>query len=98
MKNARSFITIIFLGTLLTCTLGACSNDDNEVEIPLSAVPADIISIIQNALPGITLTEAEKEVKDNVTVYELEGKLLTGEEYEIKITATGTLLKIELED
>ena len=98
MKNIQNFLTTSFLATFLTFTLSACSDDDNEVDIPVSDVPAKIISIVQNALPGITLTEAEKESKDNVTVYELEGKLLTGEEYEIKITETGILLKIELED
>lgn len=90
-------ITKLFITLFFTFSLIACS-DDNEVDVPLSAVPANIISIVQNALPGITLTEAEKEVKNNVTVYELEGNLLTGEEYEIKITADGLLLKIELED
>ena len=93
-----NYITKVFITLFFAFSLSACSNGSNEIDIPLSEVPANIISIVQDTLPGITLTEAEKEIKDNVTIYELEGKLLTGEEYEIKITADGTLLKIELED
>ncbi len=93
-----NYIKINFVALLSIFILSACSEKDNEIDIPLSEIPAHIITIIQNTLPGITLTEAEKEIKDEITVYELEGKLLSGEEYEIKITETGTILKIELED
>jgi uncharacterized membrane protein YkoI len=86
--------------TLITCLslsgLIACSDKDNE--IPLSEVPAEIIAVAQNTLPGIVLDEAEKCTKDDRVVYELEGKLISGEEYEMKITASGKILKIELED
>ncbi len=93
-----NYIKINFVALLSIFILSACSEKDNEIDIPLSEIPAHIITIVQNTLPGITLTEAEKEIKDEITVYELEGKLLSGEEYEIKITETGTILKIELED
>ncbi len=53
---------------------------------------------MQNTLPGISLTEAEKETKDDSVIYELEGKLINGKEYEIKIAADGTIIKIKLED
>ena len=79
-------------------SLSACSDKDNDVEIPLSEVPASIITIVQDTLPGISLTEAEKEVKENTVIYELEGKLSNGKEYEIKISENGTIIKIELED
>ena len=71
---------------------------DDDIEIPLSEVPANIIKTVQNSLPGISLTDAEKEVKDGVVIYELEGRLINGNEYEIKISNDGTIIKIELED
>ncbi len=71
---------------------------DDDIEIPLSEVPANIIKTVQNSLPGISLTEAEKEVKDGAVIYELEGRLINGNEYEIKISDDGTIIKIELED
>ena len=86
------------IALLLTLTLSACSDKDNDVDIPLSEVPDNIITIVQNTLPGISLTEAEKEVNKDVVIYELEGKLINGKKYEIEITESGTILKIELED
>ena len=80
---------------ILTVSLfNACS--DNEIDIPLSEVPGNIITIVQNTLPGISLTEAEKKVRKDVVIYELEGKLINCKEYEIEITDSGTILKIEL--
>ncbi len=79
-------------------TLSACSENSSEIEIPVSEVPANIINIVQDTLPGILLTEAEKETRDETVIYELEGKLINGKEYEIKIAADGTIIKIELED
>lgn len=92
------YIKTPLIAILSAYTLSACSEHENEIDIPLSEVPAHIITIVQNTLPGISLTEAEKEVKGNDTIYELEGKLISGEEYEIKISDTGTIIKIELED
>jgi len=78
--------------------LSACFDKSNEIDIPLSEVPANIITIVQNALPGITLTEAEKETRDETVIYELKGKLINGKKYEIEIAADGTIIEVELED
>ena len=94
----NNHLKTLLITVLATTTLSACSDRDKEIDIPLSEVPADIINIVQNTLPGISLTDAEKEIKDGITVYELEGKLINGEEYEIKINDAGTIIKIELED
>ena len=95
MKKQLQISTIIILSAL---SLSACFDKDNEVEIPTSEVPANIITIVQNTLPGIDLSETKKEVKDGTVVYELEGVLINGKEYEIKISEDGTIIKIELED
>lgn len=95
MKNHSTLAVI----TMLTLTLlTACTNKGDDTEILLSEVPADVIAIIQNILPGISLSEAEKEIEDEVIIYELEGKLTHGKEYEIEITESGEIIKIELED
>ena len=86
------------MATLTVSLLCACSNKDNGINIPVSEVPGNIITIVQNTLPGISLTEAEKNTKEDVVIYELEGKLINGEKYEIEITDSGIILKIELED
>jgi hypothetical protein len=92
--NSGSKTAVIAM--LALSLLNACS--DNEIDIPLSEVPGNIITIVQNTLPGISLTEAEKEINKDGVIYELEGKLIDGKEYEIEITESGTILKIELED
>ena len=94
--NTRTKLSAIAFSSAIV--LSACVDKSNEVEIPISEVPASIITIVQNTLPGISLTEAEKETKDENVIYELEGKLINGKEYEIKIAEDGTIIKIELED
>lgn len=79
-------------------SLSACFDRDKETDIPLNEVPVNVINIVQSTLPGISLTEAEKEVDDNTVTYELEGNLINGKKYEIKITESGTIIKIELDD
>lgn len=86
------------IAALSLLSLTACFDKDDDSEIPLSEVPSNIISIVQNTLPGISLTAAEKEVDDNTVIYELEGELINGKKYEIEITESGTILKIELDD
>ncbi len=96
MKKYYSQMPVVTL--LAVFSLFACSDSETE-EIPLSEVPENVVEIVQNTLPGITLKKkAEREIKDHVMVYELEGKLDNGNEYEIKITETGTLIEVELED
>ncbi len=95
MKPYLKKYTIILLSA---ASLAACSDKSKEIEITVSDVPASIVAIVQNALPGISLNEAEKEIKNNTVVYELEGKLINGKEYEIEIAEDGTIIKIELED
>ncbi len=94
----KKYLQISAVSILSAFYLTACFDKDDDIEIPLSDVPSNIINIVQNTLPGISLTEAEKKVKNDKVIYELEGKLIDGKEYEIKITGSGTIIKIELED
>ena len=94
----NTHLKISAIAILSTLTLSACSDKGNDIEIPLSEVPTSIVNIVQNTLPGISLTEAEKELKDGFIIYELEGELINGNKYEIEIAENGTIIKIELED
>ncbi len=90
----KQFLSAFFILSILAL-LSACDKDDNERKILVSEVPSNIINIVQNTLPGIALKEAKIEMEDDVNVYELEGKLINGNKYEIKITESGTILKVE---
>ncbi|HEB82001.1 MAG TPA: hypothetical protein ENJ11_03965 [Gammaproteobacteria bacterium] len=91
----KSITLSIILPAMLL--ISACDGKKEE-DIELNQVPANIIEIVQSTLPGISLTEAEKETKGETVVYELEGKMLDGREYEIKVREDGLLIKIKLED
>jgi len=93
----KHYLSTIFI-ILTLSLLSACDDDDKDRDIPISEVPTNIINIIQNTLPGIALKEAKIEIEKGVNVYELEGKLINGKEYEIEITESGTIIKIELDD
>jgi len=100
MKNTSPFMrslkpSIIIISAVIG--LSAC-NGKEEVYIPVSEVPASIINVVQTALPGINLSAAEKETKDNSVSYELKGKLINGKKYELKIADDGTIIKIKLDD
>ena len=100
MTHTYSSITRLQLTAIAlfaSLVVSACSDKSNEVDIPVTEVPANIVSIVQNTLPGITLTEAEKETRDESVVYELKGKLINGKKYEIEIAADGTIIEVELE-
>jgi len=88
----------IIIAAVTSVAITGCFDSSTEEDIEFSKVPADIIGIVQDTLPGISLHEAEKKTKNDRVVYELEGKLLSGEEYEIKIADDGTIIKVELED
>lgn len=94
----NTYIKPAFIIALSLTSLSACFDKDNDTEIPLTDVPANIINIVQNTLPGISLTEAEKSTHNDSVIYELEGNLISGEKYEIKITESGSIIKIELDD
>ncbi len=61
----NTYIKPAFVIVLSLITLNACFDRDSDTKIPLTDVPANIINIVQNTLPGISLTEAEKELEDD---------------------------------
>ena len=94
----KTYLLPSLLLVLSLITLSACFDKNNATEIQLTEVPPNIINIVQNTLPGISLTEAEKDIDDGAVTYELEGQLINGKKYEIRITESGTIIKIELDD
>ena len=71
---------------------------DKEERIPLENVPAIVIAAAENAVEGISLTEAEiEQVKKGKVIYELEG-VADGVFYEIEVASDGTVIEVEEDD
>jgi len=87
-------ITILFLAFLVGCNCPNEAGTDCEKEIALSEVPEPVLAAAKAAVPGITLCEAEVEVEDGKTTYEVEGTA-NGKEYEIEVTPEGKVIKTE---
>jgi hypothetical protein len=62
-----------------------------ELEIPVSAIPATVLAAAQKAFSGFEPSEADVEPE---LVYELEGTA-NGVEYELEVTSDGEVLAVE---
>ena len=67
-----------------------------EVEIPLDLVPFEVREAAQVAVPGIVFDEAEMKRRQGKVLYSLDGQQ-DGVEYEIELTETGAVLRVELD-
>ena len=87
---------LIMLSLMLALSGAACSS--GEQEITIDQVPPAITDRIQQVFPDFTAHEAERYIRDQKTIYEIEGNSSDGLEYEIEISESGTIIKIELGD
>ena len=71
--------------------------DDEDKEVALSDVPANVIEAANKAVPGGKIKEVEMEEEDGKVSYEVE-KVVDGVEYDIEITADGIVKEVEKED
>jgi uncharacterized membrane protein YkoI len=99
MKNLNhlTIITAVIVSTALTVPVFGDDDHDASKIIPLTEVPASIMNTAKKAVPGIKITGAETEQNDDETIYELKGNA-DGNDYEIKISPNGKVLKTEIDD
>lgn len=97
MMQMRWALSLILVFAAAGMAFSAEEAEGSEEKVPLDQVPAAVKDAATKAVAGLTLTEAEVEVEDGVTVYELDGTA-DGKEYEVKVTADGKVLKAEQED
>jgi RNA polymerase sigma-70 factor (ECF subfamily) len=62
--------------------------------IPLAAVPAVVRAAVVAKVPGIQLTKADQDVKNDQVVYELDGRV-GDRRFEIQVTADGRVLNVK---
>jgi hypothetical protein len=62
-------------------------------KVALDQVPANILAAAGDAVKGFKATEAEKTVKGDKVIWEVEGTAADGKTYEIKVDGSGKVLK-----
>ena len=80
----------------MACSLMACSGGAEapeasaakNVEIELTAVPANVSKVVMAASPDFKMAEVVKKVRDGRTYYDVEGELPSGEEIEFDVLMT----------
>lgn len=70
---------------------------DEEREVALDQVPAQVRAAATGAVAGFVIEEACSETEDGELIYCLEGHA-DGKEYEIDVSASGKVLEVESED
>ena len=70
------------------------AEDESEVDIPLDQVPDAVVKAAKEAVPGIELSAASREVEDGETIYELQGTA-GGTAYEVEVNAAGKVVEVE---
>lgn len=69
----------------------------DEEEIALEDVPARVLAAAAEAVPGMVVSRAERELENSLLVYSLEGTV-GGEPVEVEVAADGGLIEIEYGD
>jgi uncharacterized membrane protein YkoI len=95
--NRATYRILVPTAMSLLIAAGPVALADDDEEIDLADVPANVMAAAEAAVPGIRITEAEVEKKKGEMVYELEGEA-DGVEYEIKVNADGTVRKVKEDD
>ncbi len=75
----------------------SADEEEDEVDVDVSDVPANVMAVLQKELPGAVVEAAELETEDGVRQYELK-VVHDGKRYEVEITPDGRVIEVEAED
>ena len=100
-KKSMQMWRVVLVVSVVSCLAGCASIKsvfkDDEDKIPLSSGPTAVTATAVATVKGFATTKASMEKHEGRTIYELKGKADAGE-YELKITADGKLIRLELEE
>jgi len=71
--------------------------EEEVVDVPLSKVPREVLSVVRHAVKGIQLKEAERRYEDGLVVYELDGEAW-GRKLEIEVAMRMMVVEVESDD
>ena len=69
---------------------------DDEIDVPLGEVPAEVLTAVRNARPDIRIHSAAHIVRESGILYEIEGDAGDAE-LEFVVTPDGRILETEKE-
>jgi len=94
MKLQTLWIGLLLVGCGQIGTHASVADANRDEAIALADVPAHVKQAALNAVPGLVLTEAEREIEKGVTIYSLTGTV-NGQRHEVEVTADGQVKEIE---
>jgi uncharacterized membrane protein YkoI len=92
MKTRFGMWTLALFG--LSALVVAARADEEKV--PLDKVPAAVLKAVKGKFPGAEIKQAEKEVEEGKTIYEI-GLKEDGRNIDVSATEDGTIVEIEKE-
>ena len=95
MRRLREFMPGLAL-LLPLCVPSHATRADNEIEIPLSEVPEQVLTAVRNARSDIELRSAARSMDESGTLYEIEGDV-GDEELEFVVNPDGRIVETEKE-
>lgn len=96
MKKNKPFLPFFIL-LFVFSVFGTAQASGDSSKLKVSEVPEVVLQAAQDALPDFSIKEAEHKTRNGATIYELEG-YADNKKYELKIDATGKIIKMEQDD
>ena len=100
MKSRHARLAVVLLVAGLAVAIAAVATQqvvDNEREVSIEEVPADVMTTILAEADGADIGEIEMETEDGQIIYEAE-VIIDGQEVDIEVAADGTLLGKEADE
>ena len=98
MKNLNTLLVATATVLVSACTspknCGTSCASKSSAACSSSAVPANILAAAQARVPGFAMTSYDTDTDNGRKVYELNGTA-NGRKCEVKVDATGKVLKID---
>ncbi len=91
-----AIVLCFVLTTAIAGEKGKCKGESNEVKVTIDQVPAAVAQTLRSEAGNGTIDEIAQETKNGVVTYEAD-ITKDGKEFEAKVAADGTLIKIKEE-
>ncbi len=97
MTASTRLRTLLFLLPIVAASVVGCGSErvEDEKPIALGEIPAPVLKVAREQLPGVEFSQAWVGTVDGRPAYEIRGTNDRGKVRELKITDEGKVLEIE---